>query len=735
MQLKQLVPSEMNPPLRPTLVLDAAGLEEVTQFLSTTVEFGLDIETSMTDHFFTRRVRTIQIGTRERQFIIDLLAFAGTSEALLNGMGRYTPSAWAKPVVEALKPFLESDKYLKIGQGLGFECEMFKWCLGIRLFHLYDTLEVEKVLNAGLVSFFQPSFWGLEDLTARYCGLAISKEQQTTFNLTDPLTEEQIIYGAIDARLPVSIKGAQSHKIEKAKLHKAVQIENDAIPAFADLHLNGLLIDLDAWNAELDRVKIVHQQNANTLDTHFLPIVGPAQPPFTAAQLAELELEWRSCFEKDRRAEKRKSFQAASSACTEWRKKAAKFEGKANVQYGSPAQLLAALRKAGYDAKKLVTTKDDYLELLEGDEIIDAIREYRSTEKTLSSYGQAYLDEHVNKNTGRIHSRFTQNGAETGRTTSSKPNVQNINKESAWRSCFVAPPGHVILTIDYNGCELRILAEASGEKVWIDAFNAGWDVHSVGAEIIFEDRWKNAACKGGEVIIKKGKEVVLPPCAYYNNDHEKCECPEHKKLRDYIKAINFGIAYGMEAKKLARKLRIKVKEAQELLEKYRKTFAAVTDYLNKSGESAKITLESRTLAGRVRYFSKPSWDRAIQIAQNRAKEDGKAYNSSQVSRAYSSMYGSIEREGKNSPIQGTNADMIKLSMGCGVGYLWQALEPVYGAYLLNIVHDELVIQAPEEKAKECFEFAVGCMVRAGGEFLKSVVAKAEGAIEKCWAKG
>src|SRR5206468_1052075 len=98
--------------------------------------------------------------------------------------------------------------------------------------------------------------------------------------------------------------------------------------------------------------------------------------------------------------------------------------------------------------------------------------------------------------TGRIHSYIDLFGTATGRTSSSKPNIQNIPKSKRYRHCFKAQRGYKIITIDFNGCELRILAEMSQEPVWLDAFRKGWDVHSVGAEILFGKEWTDGAEEG-----------------------------------------------------------------------------------------------------------------------------------------------------------------------------------------------------------------------------------------------
>src|SRR5690606_29089275 len=140
----------------------------------------------------------------------------------------------------------------------------------------------------------------------------------------------------------------------------------------------------------------------------------------------------------------------------------------------------------------------------------------------------------------------------------------------------------------------------------------------------------------------------------------------------------------------------------------------VHEYLAASGFKAKHTLEARTPSGRRRLFTKPSWDlckaKALEEAVDKARKKNKLKKSdpapkvvvsqNAVARKYYSQWGKIERDGKNTPIQGANADLIKVAFEL----LWYDLETVFGAYLVNTVHDEIVIECPEAVAQSCMEF-------------------------------
>jgi DNA polymerase I-like protein with 3'-5' exonuclease and polymerase domains len=751
--LKALIPSEMSPILKPLLVTDRQALSLCAAFLERTKVFGYDLETNVVDNFTERRIRTIQVGDRNEQYIIDLLAFAGSKQALVEAQGPNPTNDCLKSVKDALRPFLESKDWVKVGHNLQFEYEVVRYCLGIRAKGFFDTFRAEQQIWAGVGPHrMQSGFWALEDVVGRYTGLQMTDlESGTTFDLETPLTERQIIYAALDARLPIPVRAGQLRKLEEVRLIASVEIDFGAIPAFGDMHLHGVQTDDNAWTALIKDNLIKKSALLKKMDQIFLPVVGSKfKSKAEQDRLDELERLWRLCPNKtpdgkSEKAEYRKAFMTLRKAINDRTKPsvAEKCEGEAALKYGSPKALLKALRDLGFSKKQLPNTGDKTLEglakypnlevedaFIGGDQlnfpIIDLLRLFRSVDKQLSTYGYAWITTkaeggHRNPVTGRIHSNIDLFGTDTGRTSSSNPNIQNIPKEKRFRHCFTARPGYKVLTIDFNGCELRILAEMSQEPVWLDAFAKDWDVHSVGAEILFGQEWAEGAEEGC-------KYVAL---------HKKCKCAVHEKLRGRVKAINFGLAYGMGPSKLAKELGITFTEAEDLLARYKAAFPTVMSFLEELGTKAKTTLEARTIIGTRRRWAKPSWEtakqRAIDDEKAKAKEEGReprAITDRDIRWKYTGMFGSIEREGKNAPIQGTNANLSKLAMSL----VWERLEPDFGAFWLNMVHDELVIECPADKADECFAFVGACMTEAGAMWIKSLPMTWEGHIEDYWTK-
>jgi len=282
----------------------------------------------------------------------------------------------------------------------------------------------------------------------------------------------------------------------------------------------------------------------------------------------------------------------------------------------------------------------DSLRPVDETEIISAIIEYRELGKLKSTYVDA-LPEMVNPNTGRIHTSFNQTGAVTGRLASSSPNLQNIPIRTQVgqqiRRGFVAREGWVFLAVDYSQVELRVLAHISQDEALLEAFRQDQDIHRTTAAAVY-------AIPVEEVT--------------YNQ-------------RRFAKAVNFGLIYGMGAYRLSRDSELTLAEAEKYIAAYFERFPGIGRYLESTRRQAREKGYVETLLGRRRYFP------IFQIKGNR--------NRQAESRA--------DREAVNHPIQGTAADIIKMAMI----RLHKQLTSEYRARLLLQVHDELVLEVPEDE--------------------------------------
>ena len=264
---------------------------------------------------------------------------------------------------------------------------------------------------------------------------------------------------------------------------------------------------------------------------------------------------------------------------------------------------------------------------------------YRELSKLKSTYVDA-LPAIVGPD-GRVHTRFNQAVAATGRLSSTNPNLQNIPVRTELgqriRRAFIAPPGEVLLVADYSQIELRILAHIADEKALIDAFAAGEDIHRATAAI----------------VLGVAPELVT------------------SEQRRAAKTINFGILYGMSAFGLSQELQISTKEADKFISAYLGQYPGVKRYMEETLESAEKEGKVETLYGRVR------WLPDIRSKNWNLRENAR-------------------RMAINARIQGTAADILKLAM-IAVDRRLRDEQP--GAHLLLTVHDELVLEVPEEQAE------------------------------------
>jgi DNA polymerase I-like protein with 3'-5' exonuclease and polymerase domains len=723
-----LDPTKLDPPLKITVIRSVNELQFLRNYFAHVADFGFDVETNVTDDINDRYIRTIQVGDRDEQYLIDMVAFAQCA-AINSG----TPGSWAKkaqrnpelreavygPLINVFKPVMESNKWLKIGHHLQFEYENFKLSLGIRPWHFWDIYLAEKVILCGKVKPKTEGYFALDDIARKYLHVNIDKTLQTSFNDFDlELTDAQIRYAVLDVRLPIAVKGGQTKLLERDELMPTVIVEFNAIPAFGDMKVNGFYCHKPYWMNTYAKNMTKLAEAIEELDMVFIPVVGEAKLP--DVDLVTLEKAWRDETDKTKRAEYRQRYMKARGLLSTMKEAMEDYQGKAAINYASQQQLLPALKKMEF--KDLKNTKDETLEKLAGHPAIDALRKYRELSKATGTYGENFLKKYISPISGRIHSSIDQIGADTGRSSSSKPNTQNIPSEDDFRGCFIAQPGWKINTTDISGCELCIAADDSDEPVLIEAFNKGWDVHSLAAEFMYPEKWL-AGTEPGCLFYLDGKKL-------------KCTCKVHAKIRKPVKNINYGAIYGLSEMGYARDAKKNRLEARKDLTHWKQWVAKLWKHLEKLGHDVKWTNESRTKLGRRRLYDQPNPERATKRFKNR---EGRDPTDREVSRELAQMWGEMEREARNTPMQGGNADLIKMALGCGFDsngkpFLWHLLEPRFGALLVNMVHDEVVTENSESVAEQVADTVENAILRAGAEIYKKVPMVCETNIENCWKK-
>ena len=290
---------------------------------------------------------------------------------------------------------------------------------------------------------------------------------------------------------------------------------------------------------------------------------------------------------------------------------------------------------------QFVTSEDVLQQLRSKAPIVANILDYRGLKKLLGTYVDA-LPKLINPRTGHIHTSFNQTITATGRLSSSDPNLQNIpvrdDDGKEIRKCFIPEPGCLFFSADYSQIELRIMAHLSGDENMIEAFREGFDIHRATAAKIWHESMDDVT----DAQRKKAKQA------------------------------NFGIIYGITTYGLAQRMEIPNNEARQLIDDYFKTFPKVHAYMEKAKEEARQKGYAETLFGRRRYLP-----------------DINSHNGT--------VRGFAERNAINAPIQGSEADIIKVAMIS----IWRRFksEGIRSKMILQ-VHDELNFSVyPDEKEK------------------------------------
>ncbi len=341
----------------------------------------------------------------------------------------------------------------------------------------------------------------------------------------------------------------------------------------------------------------------------------------------------------------------------------------------SPKQLGAVLFDElmlphGKKTKSGYSTNADVLEELRLiHPVIDMILYYRKLAKLKSTYCDGLLT--IDSGDGRIHTTFKQTMTLTGRLSSAEPNLQNIPVRTELgkelRRFFVADEGCVLIDADYSQIELRVLAHLSGDKTLTDAFINGNDVHRITASQVFG-----------------------VPEEYVTSD-----------MRKRAKTVNFGIIYGMGDYSLSRDLGVTKREAARYINGYFARYPGVKDFLDRTVEQAKKDGYVSTMFGRRRYIPE------LAVAKKQLAAFG-------------------ERVAKNTPIQGTSADIIKIAM---ISVERALADAGLKSRLILQIHDELIVESPENEAEKAKEILINCMQNAAK---LSVPLVADCAIGKNW---
>ena len=614
----------------------SATIDSVVEYCKTKEVLGVDTETEGFD-FTCKKMIMFQIGDEDNQYVIDTRHVS----------------------IEPLRNILEDKNIIKIFHNAKFDYKFIKKWGNIECEGIYDTFLTERVLNCGKDNVK----YGLKDVCKKYLNVELNKDVRNQFiGLTgQPFREDQIVYGAKDVEYLLMVRAKQLPLIDKYKLNNVVELENRVVNAFADIEYNGLDLDSEKWK----EIEAVNMDKADKLESDLDEMVkNDSRIKHFVSKYIQTDM---------------------FTPVEEIR--------DVDIKWTSPKQVLAVFKCIvpkldNVNGKQMYKYRFKY-------PLIDKYVKYKEAMKLCTSYGDAFFKNLSSDK--RIHTNFHQI-LDTGRVSSSKPNMQQIPADNIYRNCFTAPDGWSFVSADYSSQELNVIAFGSKDPVWMEALKNGEDLHSTCAELVYGEQW-----------LTSGEDN----CAYFRNK-QKCNCPSHKKLRTNVKTINFGLAYGMGPNKLADTLNITIDNAKILIDKYFEAFPAIKGFLDKLGNYGKKFGYIKTFPpyNRKRWFS--TWYPKIWNNKSSMIE-----------------LGSIERASKNTPIQGASADMTKLALVLMRDYIKMTGIPVK---LVMTVHDQIDTICDNEYLSMWTEKMQELMELAANQIVTNGLLKAEVTVSNCWEK-
>jgi DNA polymerase-1 len=461
----------------------------------------------------------------------------------------------------ALKPVLEDAGILKIGQNMKYDWKIFAR-RGIRIAPFDDTMLMSYAMHAGL------NLHGMDTLSEAYLGhrpipikeLLGSGKSQVTFDRAG--IADAVRYAAEDADVTLRLWQTFKPQLHRARVTTVYEtLERPLVPVLADMEMAGIQVDRDT----LSRMSNAFAQKMAGLEAEIQEVAGRPFNVGSPKQLGEILFDEMKLPGGER--------------------------GKTGA-YGT-----------GADVLEDITTLED--QNPQGARLAARILDWRQIAKLKSTYTDA-LQLAINPDTGRVHTSYSIAGANTGRLASTDPNLQNIpvrtEEGRRIREAFVAPPGRVLVSLDYSQIELRILAHIADIPALKTAFAEGIDIHAMTAS-----------------------EMFSVPLDQMTPD-----------IRRKAKAINFGVIYGISGFGLARNLRIPRAEAQGFIDRYFERFPGIKEYMAATIRFAQEKGFVQTLFGRK-----------IHTPEINAKGPGAGF---------------AKRAAINAPIQGTAADVIRRAM-------------------------------------------------------------------------
>ena len=623
--------------------INTSTIQECYNYLKDKKLISLDIETTCKFkgiykgeglNPYLSKIVMLQIGDLERQFVID----------------------YRTTNINLLLSLLIDPEITIVGQNIKFEYLHLFHNEGIRINNMYDTMVVEQILFNGL----NPDT-SLKGLNRKYLNIEVDKDTRLEFLTIEdtPFTEKQIIYGAEDILYPLKIRDFQLIDANKKDVLNCISLEMLFIEVLGDIEYKGMYFDKEIWKNTYDKnlieLNILHKE----LDDYVIStypdskFIEPQYDLFDST--VKTNIKWSSS------------------------KQVIALFKYLNI---CPEEVSKTTNKLSYTVNgKVLQASLNTINLYANEEkknLIKKYLEYKKKEQACTTFGIPFF-KYVNPITNRLHSSYKQI-LNTGRISSSNPNLQNIPAEKGFRSAFSCAKGWKIVNADYSGQEQIILANKSMDRDLLHFYeqNLG-DMHSYIASKIFPEL----------------SELSLDDIKTY-----------HKDKRQIAKAAGFAINYGGNGFTISNNLGISTEQGEEVYNAYFKAFPGLKNYFTsvqkQSHKQGYILIDP--LTGRKNWFTPPKTN----------KDRGK-----------------IDRAALNFPIQGEAGGVTKLAP---ILYRKWIIDNQLEneIFITNIVHDEINVEVKEEYAELAATHLERCMQEAGKRWCTTVLLGADAVITDYW---
>lgn len=571
-----------------------------------------------------------------------------------------------------------------IGQNLKFDLR-FLYKKNIWPTAVYDTFLAESVISCGII---RPK--NLAAIAKNRLGIELDKSIRDTIS-SKGLTPETVIYAANDVKYLEQIKDSQKEDLDRLELHKALMIENEFVLCLAYIEFCGFKLDRVKWQAKCDKDLVNFHKAKDELDS----FVIKNHPKFVDNQL--------DLFTSDLYCK---------------------------INWSSPKQVAEFFKYLGIpvvadDGGESVGEKN-IAKYQKEFPIVFTYLEYKGYEKLIGTYGENFFN-HISPVTGRLHTQFKQlmdtgrlsSGGKNKETKEEYINFQNIPSDKETRACFVAEEGNTLLISDYSGQEQIVLANNSMDAGLLEFYDKGLsDMHSFVASKMFEEL----------------RELDL--------DLIKVN---HKDKRQAAKTAGFAINYGGNGSTIARNNNLTEEEGAFIYNSYFEAFPLLRDYFlevqTQALRDGYVLISRRTgrkcfIAGYENFietkklFTREFWENYKRLK----KSNSPAFEAmrEKVSKWFK-FKGQIERMALNFPIQGQSAEITKIS---GIYFIrWLRANNLFNIVkFANTIHDEHVVECPDNIVEEVSKALEKCMNDAALLYCKRVLLIAVPEASKFWKK-